>query len=97
MFRDKSKLQKTTDMKILSSEKTDSGKLLITLEVESDTSISFLEQEEKLAELLNEAGCLATSSLLESLDKTGHKIEERGQVYYRKSVQKKSTKAPTEK
>jgi hypothetical protein len=80
-------------MKILSSEKKESGKILITLEIASDENLSFLEQEESLAELLNEAGRMAIVCLLESLDKTGQKTEEGGQVYYRKSVQKKVPKS----
>lgn len=52
-------------MQILSSQKDSHGKLTITLEIAPEQAQSFLENEEDLARLLNEVGCLATAQILQ--------------------------------
>lgn len=82
-------------MHILSSHKDVKGKLQITLEIAPDEAESFLEKEENLAKLLNEVGCLATAEILKNTDVLKQHIALENQRYYHKSVQKKSTNAPT--
>jgi len=84
-------------MELLSSKKGTNGNLIITLEITGDESLSFLDQEENLAILLNQAGLLATKSLLSELDSQASSLKVEGKVHYKKSVQKKSTKALTAK
>lgn len=83
-------------MQILSHTKNSKGKLQIVLEIAAEEADSFLEKEENLAELLNEVGCLATAEMLKSSDLSEQQIQVKGQKYYQKSVQKKSTEPPTE-
>ncbi len=81
-------------MQIRSVEKESSGKFVITLEIESDQADSFLSKEEKLADLLNQAGCLATAELLKQADSTQGVVHTEQGKYYQKGVQKKSIKPP---
>jgi hypothetical protein len=53
-----------------------------------------LEQEENLARLLNEAGRLATQSLLKQYDREDQVIAVEEVRLYKKGSQKKSMKAP---
>jgi hypothetical protein len=71
------------------------GKLVITMEIPAQGTASFLEQEEDLARLLNEAGRLATQSLLKQYDREERSVVVEGERHYRKGAQKKSTRPPT--
>lgn len=82
-------------MKIVNSEKSTSGKLLITIEIDSESGTDMLSQEESLATLLNEVGLAASETLLLRHDCSSNSLEVGETHYYRKGVQKKSMKRLT--
>lgn len=82
-------------MEIVSFKKLSNGQLNLTLDLSTEESVSFLEKEESLAILLNQAGLLATEVLLKESLQEGKRIEHKGEVYYQKDMQKKVMKAPT--
>ena len=84
-------------MKIVKSQKNSSGKLEIVLEISSDESLSFLEQEEQLALLLNQVGQQGMEELISIKDEDSPVLEVLGKKFYKKGHQKKSTKRPTAK
>lgn len=83
-------------MQILRSQKNANGKLEIVIEISGERDLSFLEQEDKLALLLNEVGQRSMQELLITQDESLEKLELAGKRYYKKGVQKKSMKHPTD-
>lgn len=84
-------------MRIISKGRNEKGELEITLSITGANIEEFLDKEERLAELLNEAGLAATAHLLEESDVNESRMsttEEK--VLYRKGRVKKNTKRPTE-
>jgi hypothetical protein len=78
-------------MRIVSIEKDGSGNLQIHLEINSDTSVPFLEQEEALARLLNETGLHASEQLLSDHDSgAAPTTDKEGKKVYLKGVVKKN-------
>lgn len=81
-------------MELLSFKKLGNGKVNITLDLSTEESVSFLEKEESLAILLNQAGLLATAALLNESLEASKRIELDGEIYYAKAAQKKTMRVP---
>jgi hypothetical protein len=79
-------------MKIIDHKQTGSGKTQITVEIEGDSSLSFLEQEDQLALLLNEVGKLGTTHLLLNHDQSTKVLEHDSGRQYLKGKKKVITK-----
>jgi hypothetical protein len=79
-------------MQIIRTHKNASGKLEIVIEISAEGTESLLEQEEKLAILLNEVGQKSMEELLISQDVSAQVLELGDKKFYKKGVQKKSTK-----
>ena len=81
-------------MEISTFEKDSSGTIYLTLKIETTSADNFLKKEEDLANILNEAGRLATIELLKQYDQQAKVIELPSGRHYSKGVQKKSLKVP---
>ena len=81
-------------MEISNLEKDSCGTIYLTLKIETTSADTFLQKEEDLAKILNEAGLLATLELLKEYDKKEKVIELPSGRHYFKGVQKKSLKVP---
>lgn len=75
-------------------ERTAEGKLRITIELDRTEGESFLEKEEHLALLLNQAGLIATQSLLKEYDDNSPVLAPNGVRHYLKGEKKKRYESP---
>lgn len=78
-------------------ERTAEGKLRITIELDRTEGESFLEKEEHLALLLNQAGLIATQSLLKEYDDNSPVLAPNGVRHYLKGEKKKDMKVLTDR
>jgi hypothetical protein len=76
-------------MELLSFKKFENGQVNLVLDLSSSASASFLDNEERLALILNKVGLLSTAYLLEARSEERSRIEVNEQVYYQMGIQKK--------